>query len=130
MSRYALVDPTTEAVRRVAELTAEQVAALAPQKRQWIRPLVTDPQPTPTAQQRVQRGGYVVEAEQVRETWTLVDKTPEELAAEAAAAERETDYAQLRQVHIALRDGTGTQAERLRRVERVCARLLRDAAGD
>lgn len=54
--------------------------------------------------------------------------TAEEIAAyqrrQADAAELE----QLRAVYQALKDGTGTSAERLRRVERVCAWLLEDYA--
>jgi hypothetical protein len=47
--------------------------------------------------------------------------------AEQTAQQAEEDQA--RQVYQALRDGTGTQAERLRRVELVCAAIIRRLFG-
>ena len=49
-----------------------------------------------------------------------------EIAATAAAASAERT--QLRQVYIALRDGTGTQGVRVQRLEQVVAWLMRNEA--
>ena len=129
MTTYARLDPITLLVRDTVDLTAQQYAALNGNPKQaFIRPLVIDAQPTPTSAQIVVRGPYVVEAARVRQTWLLQDKTAGQIAAEAAAADRATELQQLRLAIAALQAGTGTAAERLVRLERVCVRLLKDAA--
>ena len=59
--------------------------------------------------------------------YVVVTKTAEEQAAYTQGEADETERRQLKTVYQALKDGTGTTAVRLQRVERVCARLLRDA---
>lgn len=52
------------------------------------RAYVVDPQPTPGATQKVVGAGYVVEPTQVRQTWSLADKSAAELEADALKTER------------------------------------------
>lgn len=88
-------------------------------------PLVADAQPAfDSATQKLVVGGYVVEATQVRQTWSVVALSAAELDDNADTTEAE----QLRQVYTALKNGTGTTAVRQARVERVCAFLLKDYA--
>jgi hypothetical protein len=100
MTTFARIDPATNAVRDTVELTPEQYAAFEGNpKRDYWRPLVIDAKPTPSASQRVESAGYVIEPTQVRMTWRLVDKTAAELEADANAAE----LGQLRALLEALR---------------------------
>lgn len=129
MTAYARLDPLTMLVRDIVNLSPEQYAALAGNPKQaFIRPLVIDAQPTPTAAQRVARGPYVVEPNQVRQTWEITEKTAEEIAAEAEQEARLADLAQIRTVLAAMKDGTGTTTVRLQRLEAVVFRLAKDAA--
>lgn len=129
MTTYARLDPLTMLVRDTVELTPEQYAALNGNPKQaFIRPMVIDAQPTPTAAQRVGRGPYVVEPNQVRQTWVLSEKTAEEIAAEVEQSERLADLAQIRTVLAAMKAGTGTTTVRLQRLEAVVFRLAKDAA--
>jgi hypothetical protein len=59
------------------------------------RPYVEDQEPTPTPTQRVVRGPIVVTPTEARLTWALIDKTTEEIAAEAEAAELAAEFSQL-----------------------------------
>lgn len=129
MTTYARLDPLTLLVRDAVELTAEQYAALNGNPKQaYIRPLVADPQPTPTASQYVIAGPYVVEPTRVRKTWAVVEKSAEEIAAEAEQEARLADLAQIRTVLAAMKAGTGTTTVRLQRLEAVVFRLAKDAA--
>lgn len=56
---------------------------------------------------------------------TLRDKTQAELAAEQAMKDNETERQTIKAFIDALKAGTGTTAERFKRVERVCAYLLK-----
>ena len=128
MTDYARLDPLTMLVRDIVRLTPEQYAALDGNPKQaLVRPLVTDAQPVPTSAQLLRAGPYVVEPNQVRKTWVLVDKSAEEIAAEAEQAARTVDLAQIRSVITAMRDGTGTSAVRIARLEAVVVRLAKDA---
>jgi hypothetical protein len=60
-----------------------------------LRVLVTDPLPTITNLQRIVAGPVVIEALQARETWTVIDKTPQEIADEAEAAAIAADLLQV-----------------------------------
>ena len=131
--RFALLDLLTGQVSSVVNIDAgvyERLVSTGNPKALALRPLVTDTQPTPGPTERVVKGPFVVEATRARETWVIVQKTAEELAAEQEAAARATEYQNLRAVVEALRNGTGTAAERLARVERVSVRLLMDAFAD
>lgn len=57
--------------------------------------------------------------------WVVRDKTAEELAAEQAAKDDTTEKQTIKAYIAALQAGTGTTAERFKRVERVCAYLLK-----
>lgn len=86
--QYARLTPNTQTVEAILDLSADHVASLSANKRAWLRPLVIDAQPVPSSSQVVVEGGYVVEATQVRRTWTLRNKTAEELERESLAAEK------------------------------------------
>lgn len=118
---------TTDGALR--DLTPEQYASLAQSKRDTLRVYSIDPQPTPPSTQYVVAGPVVVDATTARKTWLLVDKSPEQLEAEAFAASQAASLEQARQVYTALKNGTGTATERLVRVERVCAHYLREQFG-
>lgn len=128
--RFVLLDLLTGLVASVINIDVgvyERLVSTGNQKANALRPLVTDPQPTPGQTQRVVKGPIVVEPTQARETWVITQKTAEEIAAEQEAAARSTEYQHLRTIVDSLRNGTGTAAERLVRVERVSVRLLLDA---
>jgi hypothetical protein len=114
---------------RVLDLDPAHVATLSAPKRATLLPYTVDPTPTPSATQYVTHGSVVVENGAARKTWLLVNKTAEQLATDQFVAQRETDLAQIRTVYAALKAGTGTTAERIRRCEIVLARLLKDLFG-
>lgn len=127
MTIYARLSEAGE-FRDTVELTPDQYHAFdGNPKQQLLRPFITDAQPVPLSTQTVQPGPIVVELTQVRQTWILVDKTAAELAAETEAAERIADVTQIMTVLTNLKNGTGTSAERLARLERVVFRLAKDA---
>lgn len=87
-----------------------------------VRPRVDDPLPAfDPATQKVVEGTPIVEPTQVRRTWTVVALTAAELdnLADKATAEL------ARKVYTALKNGTGTTAQRQQRVEEVLAFLLK-----
>lgn len=120
---------TTDAALR--DLTADEYAALAQSKRDTLRVYSIDPQPTPSATQYVVAGPVVVDATTARKTWELRAKSAEQIEADTFAAAQAAALAAATApaVYRALRDGTGTAGERLVRVERVCAWLLRQQVG-
>lgn len=100
--------------------------ALASEKRAAHRPYVEDPKPTVTASQKIVSGPVVITELAATKTWTVAPKTQAEIDDEAEALQRATDYAQAKAVYLDLRNGVGTAGERLARLEKVVARLLRD----
>lgn len=58
-----------------------------PDRAALLRPLVIDPSPTVTSIQKAVEGPIVVELTQARQTWTVVDKTAEDLEAEDLLSE-------------------------------------------
>lgn len=114
---------------RVLELDPAFVAQLAPSKRDTLRLYSVDPQPVPTATQYVATGPVVVDATTARKTWLLVEKAAEQLDGEAFLALQLAQLELARQVYTALKTGAGTSAERLARVERVCAHYVRAQLG-
>lgn len=114
---------------RVLELDPGYVASLAPSKRETLLAYSVDPKPTPASTQLVIEGPIVLTATTARRTWQVVEKTAEQLAADAFRATQGATLEQARLVYGALKAGTGTAAERLARVERVCAYYLRELFG-
>jgi hypothetical protein len=87
MPTFARIDPSTSAIALV-DITQAQFDALAGNpKRAFLRPLVIDAQPVPSATEVVVDAGYVIEPTQVRRTWALRAKTQAELDAVAQDAE-------------------------------------------
>jgi hypothetical protein len=87
MPTFARIDPITNAIAPV-EITQAQFDALAGNpKRAFLRPLVIDAQPVPSATEVVIDAGYVIEPTQVRRTWALRAKTQAETDAAAQDAE-------------------------------------------
>ena len=113
----------------VLDLDPAFVAQLAPSKRATLRPYTVDPMPTPSATQRVESGPVVVTETEAHRTWLLLDKTAAELALAQFIADRAADLLQIRQVYTALKNGTGTNLERIVRCEKVLCRLLKDIFG-
>jgi hypothetical protein len=110
----------------LVDITESFFLSLAANKRDLLRPYVVDPEPAPSSTEWVAPGPVVVTATEARKTWILVPKTEAEIAFDAYVADRNSDLTLIRQVYIALKNGTGTAAERLVRVERVCARFIKD----
>lgn len=114
---------------QLVPLSADDVSLLAQNKRDLLRPYVVDPKPTPSPTQYVAAGPVVVSPTEARKTWALVDKPAQQIANELFHSQRTADLEQIRLVYSALKNGTGTAAERLARCERVLARLLKDIFG-
>jgi hypothetical protein len=70
------------------ELSAEQFAALAPNKRADLRLYIIDAQPTPSATQVVVDSGIVVGPVEAHQTYSLRDKTASELEADSLSEEK------------------------------------------
>lgn len=68
------------------DLDQSQYAALAENKRADLRIYIIDPQPVPTASQRIVEAGITVGPVEAHFTWALVEKTQSELDNEAEAA--------------------------------------------
>lgn len=113
----------------VIEISDDLFAALALEKRAVHRLYSVAPYPAPTSTQKVIEGPLVVTDTTATKTWTVIEKSQSEKDEDAENAQRLVDYAQARAVYNDLRNGVGTAAERLARVEKVLARLLRDAVG-
>ena len=71
------------------ELSAEQYAALAANKRADLRLYVVDAQPVPGANQVVIDAGIVVGPGEAHRTYVLRDKTADELEADSLRTERD-----------------------------------------
>ncbi len=99
--------------------------ALPPHRPGSVLPQVVDPFPDyDAATQWVEAGIPVIEDNQVRKTWRVVQLGADDLTQKAIAV----DLDQARQVYAALKAGTGTDAARMRRVEAVLAAVLRYVA--
>jgi hypothetical protein len=70
------------------ELSAEQYASLAPNKRADLRLYIIDVQPTPSATQVVVDSGIVVGPVEAHQTYSLRDKTASELEADSLSDEK------------------------------------------
>lgn len=128
--RFVVIDLLTGFVTAVVDIDVvvyQHLVASRNPKVAALRELFTDPRPTPGQNQRVIVGPIVVELTRARETWVVIDKTQDEIAAEQEAANRADEYQALRGLIDALRNGVGTAGERMTRVERVSVRLLLDA---
>jgi hypothetical protein len=123
MKYYRITDAT------ILDLPETYVASLPLLKQQMLRLYVVAPKPTPSATQFVKSGPVTVDQTTATKTWVLENKSPEQLAAEKFQSDRVADLEQIRAVYLALRNGTGTAAERLTRCERVLARLVKDVFG-
>jgi hypothetical protein len=87
MTIYARLTPagTFDAL---VDLTPEQYALMqANGKAALLRTYSVDAEPVPSASQRVDPGPYVSDATTTRKTWVLVNKTQEELDADAQRTE-------------------------------------------
>jgi hypothetical protein len=89
MTLYARIDPLTQQVSALVDMTLAEYQALdGNPKQQWLRPLVVDAKPTPSATQVVIDAGFVIEPAQVRQTWSLREMTADEIEAAALLAEK------------------------------------------
>lgn len=109
------------------DITAEQFAALAPVKQALHRPYSVAPPPVLTPTQKAVVGPIAYTDSAATHTWIVVEKTQAEKDEDTEAAQRAIDYADAKAVYLNLKNGVGTAAERLTRIEKVLARLLRDA---
>lgn len=113
----------------ILQLDPALVLALAPVKRATLKLYAVAAEPIIPAGKRLAVGPVQVVGDFATQTWLLVDKTAAELAAEAYAAERALEYQQVRTVFQALKAGTGTTVERVRRVELILVRMMKDIFG-
>jgi hypothetical protein len=89
MTLYARIDPLTQQVSALVDMTLAEYQALdGNPKQQWLRPLVVDEKPAPGATQVVVDAGFVIEPTQVRQTWALREMTADEIEAAALLAEK------------------------------------------
>jgi hypothetical protein len=86
--RYVKFISGTQTIEGSVDMDPAYLAKLSPNKQAMFRPLVTDPQPTPTATQVVMSAGYVIEPTQVRETWSLREKSADEIEDESLGVDR------------------------------------------
>jgi hypothetical protein len=86
--RYVKFISGTQTIEGSVDMDPAYLAKLSPNKQAMFRPLVTDPQPTPTATQVVMSAGYVIEPTQVRETWSLREKSADEIEDESLVVDR------------------------------------------
>jgi hypothetical protein len=94
---------------------------------------VNEPQPPfDSATETVERSAPVVDVDANTHThgWTVRALTAEELQARADQQQHNNNAEQARQVYQALRDGDGNSSQRIQRLERVCAHLLKRAYYD
>lgn len=106
-------------LKKVRELTNAQLTELNAAGGDWT-PVPAPPAYAPATQNPPQ---FSLDAG----TWVTSAKTAEELAAFAEQQEQEAERAQIRSVIGDLKAGTGTAAQRMTRLERVCVFLLRNA---
>jgi hypothetical protein len=80
------------------------------------------------ATHKVERAASLVDVTEntLTQAWSIVPLTAGELADIAAQATRTTDSTQIKAALTALKNGTGTQADRLARCEKALAYLIRD----
>lgn len=114
---------------RIVQLEPADVAALHPVKQATLKAYTIDPLPTLTATQYAVPGPVVVSGATARKTWEVRAKAQEQLDAEAFAVLQSTTLEQARTAYSLMKAGSGTAGERLARVERVCAWLLRQQFG-
>lgn len=117
--------PTYAIIRDGQFVEWRDFEAIPPHRPGSVLPQVVDPLPDhDAATQKVVPDVPVIEADQVRKTWRVVQLNEEDLTLKAIAV----DLDQARQVYAALKAGTGTDATRMRRVEAVLAAVLRYVA--
>ena len=133
MSQYAQLDATATQVVAVVDiapaLLAEWVAASNP-KAALYRPLVIDAQPVPSATQYFANAGFVIEAGQVRQSWALLDKSPEQLEDESVRAEKQqiTTYLADLQTQLDISNATRaalTNVQRINEMEKDTRAVIR-----
>jgi hypothetical protein len=130
MTTYARLDPATLQFATLVELTPEQYAALEVNgKAIYLRAWSVDPKPTPSATQIVFSGPIVIDATTARQTWTLQDKSAEQIDREQAEADRPQIRAMLAamQAYAENQDVSGTAVQRIERLELWVLRLVRVA---
>jgi len=127
MSKYALIE--ANAVIEVRNMPPGFNPADVAHKFDWrVVNILATPAIDP-ATEKIGPWNYVINPSDVDAQRTVVAKTQQEqndyAQGQADAAER----AIVKALYQALKNGTGTTTQRLARVERVAARLLRDAYG-
>ena len=89
--------------------------------------VIDDPEPSvPRTKRTVPVVIVDVPAKKYRHGWEVVDLSAEEMAERDAEDAATTERQQIRAVIQDLKDGTGTQLQRLVRCERVPVRLIKD----
>ena len=120
MARYALIE--SELVVETREMPSNFDPAEVAHKFDWrIVVLQPDP-PFDPATEKLKGYDFVVNPADVEATLKVVALTQAELDELAEQAERDI----AKSMYQDLKDGTGTQLERLERCEQVTARLLKD----
>ncbi len=127
MSRYARIEANE--VVEVRNMPDNFIPAEVAHKFDWrIVELQPDPAFNP-ATQKLEGWDYVISQFKVTAQKVLVALSQEQQDAYTQRQADQAERAQAKALYQALKNGTGTQGERLLRVEKVLARLLRDAYG-
>lgn len=125
--KYAQI--VDNAVVELREMRDDFDPATVAHKFDW-RPTtdIADPTFDPTVERL---GGvvYAVNGGVVEGQREIIPLTPEQIATRARALELKAQGSQLRNIYVALKDGTGNAGERMARVESVVAWIMRDALG-
>lgn len=112
------------------ELSDDQYESLAGNPKQaYFRLLVVDERPQPQPDQVVERGPFVIEPQQVRQTWATRAKTAEESAFDAELAELALLKQMIEALNVAIQAGAGvaptTAAEAFAQIQALKVQVLR-----
>lgn len=113
---------------RLAEISDEDFARLQVNgKARLLRPYFVDQRPTPGPDQNLVRLPITVTETEARQSWQLVEKSQEEKDAQREVDERKVERDAAKAKMQFLRNGSGSNPDRIERLESVVAYLLRVA---
>lgn len=115
--RLAVLNPVDGTFKKWVQWDGE-----VPRDPEWTRPIQLTVPPVPGPGQKLVERDPVITANAAVQVWEVVQKTREDLDAEAAAA----DLQAVKGILQDMRDGVGTAGERIMRVERVLFRVAKD----
>ena len=126
--QYAAIDVRDMAVMKVGKwprADGMEIVGLDP----LIQPVMVTEGAKPVYDELTQKleSNWVIDlpAEEYRREWTVVDLTQNEIDEITESDELDAEMEQARAAYIGLKNGVGTNAQRLVRVEQVLAHLIR-----